>query len=280
MSLARSITILGFVGWLFFAARVKSEVVTFEEFYSVGQPDAFAYGFAAAQPLSSSLSLTPGPNASMGSLSYAVSSKSAFSFNPPNPDGPNAYYLVGDDTVSATGFGAAGSNTWLSVFNGGAGDTILSVPTNFRFNSVSINQTALNLFTYQNGLGVFTEPFDPQGTDFFRMRFFGIDSLTNLPDYSNTTNWIDLVNNGLASNTVDNFTLNQWTPVSLLGLNASRIGFEFDGSDTSTFGMFTYLNTPTYIAFDNIDLSAVPEPSSLGLWSLAILASLRRRRRG
>jgi hypothetical protein len=268
------------LGFLVFASCLKGDLLTFEEFYNPGSPDAYTYGTTAAQPLSMPLSLTPGPNAFASSVSYAISSKSSFSFSPPNADGPNAYYLVGDDTVSATGFGAGGSNTWLSVFNGGTGDTILSLPNNYRFNNLSINQSALNLYTYQNGLGVYTDPFDPQGTDFFRIRFFGIDSITDLPDLSNVTPWIDLVNYGLANNTADNFSLNQWTPVSLSTLNTNRIGFEFDGSDTSTFGMFTYLNTPTYIAFDNFDVSSVPEPNSLVLIIITALTLIRCRRRG
>lgn len=75
------------------------------------------------------------------------------------------------------------------------------------------------------------------------------------------------------------YVVSDWTEVDLTGLGAgvSSIKLGFASSDVGMFG----INTPTYVALDDLTFAAVPEPSAFaalaGLGALG-LASLRRRR--
>lgn len=52
--------------------------------------------------------------------------------------------------------------------------------------------------------------------------------------------------------------IDQWTDFDLAALgNASSVSIAFDSSDVGEFG----INTPTYVAIDNLTVTAVPEPS-------------------
>ena len=82
------------------------------------------------------------------------------------------------------------------------------------------------------------------------------------------------VNNAL------DYVVDDWTTVDLTGLGGAvkSIRITLDSSDVGMFG----INTPTYLAIDNIAFAPVPEPSAVaalaGLGALASGASLRRRR--
>ncbi len=238
-------------------------LVDFEESYNPGLPENYAYGFAPISPLSGPISLE-----TTGFLGYSVSSKSAFSGVGP----ANDYFLNGDDTVSANGQGANGSNTWFSAYNFSLGDTIFSLPNDMRFGSVSINNVALLPHTIANGLAGITNPFDPNGSDFLRVRFVGLNGSNSATGQSS---WIDLANFGNANDLSDNFVLSNWMSVDLSSLNTNRLAFEFNGSDVGAFG----LNTPTYLALDNFNVTAVPEPGSIGVLSLAMTLGIWRSRR-
>jgi len=140
-----------------------------------------------------------------------------------------------------------------------------------RFGNVSINNIALTNYTIANGLGN-TNRFDPNGSGFFRVRFVGLDG-SNAP--TGQSNWIDLANFGNANDSSDNFLLSNWLAVDLSPLNTNRLAFEFDGSDKGMFG----LNTPTYLALDNFNVTAVPEPGSIAFLSLATSIGVWRFRR-
>lgn len=76
-----------------------------------------------------------------------------------------------------------------------------------------------------------------------------------------------------SSNSAEDYILTDWTTVDLSPLgNASSLSLSFASSDVGSFG----INTPTYVALDN--LTFVPEPVCMGLLGLAGLM-LRRRRR-
>lgn len=76
------------------------------------------------------------------------------------------------------------------------------------------------------------------------------------------------------------YIANGWTEVDLsaLGTDVWSITFSFQSTDVGAWG----INTPTYVAIDNLSFAAVPEPSAAaalaGFGALA-LASVRRRRR-
>jgi hypothetical protein len=78
-----------------------------------------------------------------------------------------------------------------------------------------------------------------------------------------------------SNNSLD-YIVDQWTEVDLNRLgSAASIRLTFSGSDVGAFG----LNTPAYVALDQLRLTAVPEPShGLFLVALAGLGLNRHRR--
>jgi len=74
-----------------------------------------------------------------------------------------------------------------------------------------------------------------------------------------------------AANSADDYIVDAWTTVDLSSLAAARtLQFSMSSSDVGTFG----INTPTYVAIDN--LTFVPEPA--GLMLLAVVGLVARRR--
>lgn len=67
-----------------------------------------------------------------------------------------------------------------------------------------------------------------------------------------------------------------WTPLDLAALGDARsISVDFASSDVGDFG----INTPTYVAIDNLTVTAVPEPSAWVLLAGGAVAWIRWRRR-
>lgn len=196
--------------------------------------------------------------------SYAVSSRTT----PSNSTFGGAYYSNGDDSAVASA-GATGSSKWLAAFNYLAGDVVFSADSGSIISKVNVNNTALVDFTLRNGLGGFSRALTNNG-DYFKVRFVGFNDLLQR---TSTTDWLTLGSKTDGTLSV----LSIWTEVNLSVLNANKIGFEFDGSDKNSAGLLT----PTYLAFDNFVITAVPEPGSFGLVAVAILAcGLRRRKAG
>lgn len=114
--------------------------------------------------------------------------------------------------------------------------------------------------------------------DFYRVTFTGYDQLqSNGAATGNTTGSVvfSLADFTFADNTQD-YILSSWSSVNLSSLGfAKSVRLSFSSSDVGAFG----INTPTYLAFDNLVLTAVPEPGSLGLVAVAILACGLRRRK-
>lgn len=81
-----------------------------------------------------------------------------------------------------------------------------------------------------------------------------------------------------ADNSLD-YVVSDWTNVDLAGLGSGvrSIELSWDSSDVGSFG----INTPLYVALDNLAYSAIPEPASasaLAGAALLGLVALRRRR--
>lgn len=199
-----------------------------------------------------------------GFPSYAVSSRTTASSSNFN----GSYFSNGDDSVVSSA-GATGSSKWLSAFNYSVGDVVFSADAGSIFRKIHVNNTALVDYTVRNGLGGFSNALANDG-NYFKVRFVGFNDLLQ---QTSTTDWLTLASNTGGTLTV----LSNWTEVDLSTLNTNKFGFEFDGSDKNAFGLLT----PTYLAFDNLVITAVPEPGSLGLVAVAILAcGLRRRKAG
>lgn len=110
--------------------------------------------------------------------------------------------------------------------------------------------------------------------DWFSVTFTGYDA-GNAATGSVTFHLADY---RFSDNTLD-YIVDEWTTVDLRGLGSgvSTIRLGFASSDTGMFG----INTPTYVALDDLAYAAVPEPSSAaalaGLVACAAVAARRRR---
>jgi hypothetical protein len=215
--------------------HVFAGLVDFENYSVALGPNGYQYYVDFNSPIS----LTTGELTVTGS-SFSISSKASFT-------DINNYFTNGDDTISATGTGSNGSEVWMNVFSFSPDSNILSVANNQIIQSIDYTNSLINIETYNNGLGGFSNPLNQIG-DSFEVRFVSLDSSNAI---TGSTSWISLAQ-GPA-----NF-LNSWQTIDLTSLNANRIGIEFQGTDSGAFG----LNTPTYLSLDNV-VVAVPEPGTI-----------------
>lgn len=146
----------------------------------------------------------------------------------------------------------------------------ITLPTGFRPKSVDLTNTVYTALTILNGddFGFAKKFGGPSGTDpdWLRLTILGLDASANvlgsvpfyLADYRNLGGAPDYI-------------INRWTTIDLGPVREARaLAFLLESSDTGSFGM----NTPAYFALDN--LTPVPEPSSLALAAVGILALLAR----
>ena len=159
--------------------------------------------------------------------------------------------------------GFDGSATWGVVTGTTARQT---APAGLGFQSLQLHNTQTAGEVIANG-NSFARPFN--STDVFSVRINALDDTT-----------FDVLGSITEPLTIDGITRQGWFEVDFAGTaveGASVIGFEFLSTDTGAFG----INTPAFVAIDNIQLDAVgvPEPSSLVILSLGALTTLRRRRK-
>lgn len=149
----------------------------------------------------------------------------------------------------------------------------ITLPSGFRPKTVDVTNTVYTALTLLQGdeFGFAKKFGGPSGTDpdWLRLTILGLDAsagvLGSVPFYL-----ADYRNLGAAPD----YVVNRWTTVDLGPLREARaLAFLLESSDSGSFGM----NTPAYFALDN--LTPVPEPSSLALAAMGILALLARRGR-
>ncbi|MBA4063711.1 MAG: hypothetical protein C0501_08360 [Isosphaera sp.] len=168
-----------------------------------------------------------------------------------------------------------GSANYGIAFSFSPGDAVIDLPAGFRPDSVRLTNTTFAALSILNG-DQFARAFGPG--DFFLLTISGTDAA------------------GGATGSVDFFladfrdgrstVVSGWTTVDLSGLGAdtARLALGFTSSDVGRFG----INTPTYVAVDNLVLvpvggavgAAVPEPLSLALAAAAAAGWRRVRRAG
>ncbi len=78
------------------------------------------------------------------------------------------------------------------------------------------------------------------------------------------------------SNNLQDYIIGDWQTVNLSSLSgASKLQFSFDSSDVGLDG----INTPTYVAVDNLVVTPIPEPSTWAALSVALVTVYVVRRR-
>jgi len=168
-------------------------------------------------------------------------------------------FQFGNDTVVASqngsGIGADGSETWGVLFGFAPNEARFEIDPAYRLQSLSINNTRTTAHILENGNGAATA----FGTgDFFEvvLNSIRIDIVAGVEEVTVLASSDPI---SLADGTS---ILQDWTSIDIEGTaieNASIIGLEFRSSDVGVFG----INTPTYLAIDNLVLVAVPEPATV-----------------
>lgn len=196
-----------------------------------------------------------------------------------------AYSNVVNSVTS--GFGNQYASAAGGGFNGGVApgqnyaigfgsSSVINLPTGMRLDSVDVTNTTYTRLSMANG-DSFAKQFggasgnDP---DFFQVNFTGFDALDGSGTAIGSVT-VDLADFRFDDNSQD-FILSDWSNVDLSSIAAAQsLRLSFASSDVGGFG----INTPTYVAIDNLSLTAVPEPSSLGLLLGVALCGLHRRAR-
>jgi hypothetical protein len=176
-----------------------------------------------------------------------------------------SYSRVRDATTAGFGnqyaafSGGAYAGEFYAVGYGGGPESYINLPEAQLASSVRLTNTTYTALAMRDG-DDFARPFE--SGDFFKVSLIGFSGqdasgqVTGqadfyLADFRDGQNWI----------------VQDWTLLDLTPLGTARsIGLQFDSSDVDPiFG----INTPVYVALDSLVLTAVPEPSTLGLVALA-----------
>ena len=160
----------------------------------------------------------------------------------------------GNQYASATGVGAAGSDTYFvgNAFPGGFVPTVRRDPTaTTGFTAIDITNTAYAALSMRDG-DAFAKQFggeDGSDPDFFILTIEGVDA----SDQSIGTVDVSLADFRFDDGAED-FILDQWQSVDLMSIDdAIELRFSLASSDVGDFGM----NTPAYFAADNIRTSTL-----------------------
>jgi hypothetical protein len=165
---------------------------------------------------------------------------------------------------ASPGAGAGGSNIYAVAYSGS--HAFFNLPANTLLSSVSVTNTTYAALSMLNGDSFAKKFGGPSGNDpdFFRVTFNGFDDLNGTGTLIGSVT-VNLADYTFANNSQD-YLLSDWLNVDLTSLGNSRsVRLSFESSDVGAFG----INTPTYVALDNLRLAAVPEPSSLAMLIIA-----------
>lgn len=204
-----------------------------------------------------------------------------------NRFGPGWSYSNVDDPTTA-GFG----NQWAAITGSGLGGSgnyalanslspqgaFVNLDTERIIESVFVTNSTYAAISMRDG-DSFAKPFggasgnDP---DFFKVIFTGFTAHNAEGSETGRVEFY-LADYRFDDNRLD-FIVDQWENVDLSGLGAvSSFAVSFEGSDVGEFG----LNTPAYVAIDNISLGvSVPEPTSFFALASLVLIGANRRFRG
>ncbi|QDV27908.1 DUF4465 domain-containing protein [Aureliella helgolandensis] len=178
--------------------------------------------------------------------------------------------------ASFPGSGAGGSSNYAIAFAFPGDITYMNIDAGMEIAGLDISNTTYSYLALRDGV-YGSKPFggntgnDP---DLFTVTLSGYDAAGATGNQIGSVDF-NLADFRAANNSLD-YIVDAWTTLDLSALASARsIALSFTSTDAGQFG----INTPTYVAIDNIRLTAVPEPNSLALLSLASWAMCARRRR-
>jgi Domain of unknown function (DUF4465) len=155
--------------------------------------------------------------------------------------------------------------------------SFFNIPTGFALQSVDLTNTTYAALVMRDG-NAFSKKFGGNSgnePDHFRVILNGFDQLGATGNVIGSRA-VDLADYRFANNNLD-FILSNWQRVDLTGLaNARSLALSFESTDVGAFG----INTPLYVALDNLTLTAVPEPVGVSLLAVGIAVATLGRRRG
>ena len=196
-------------------------------------------------------------------------------FNTDNVGAGFSYSNVNDTTTpgfnnqwaAITGSGIGGSGNYILGTTSSPNAAFFNIPVNNIINSVFLTNATYTSISLENG-DQFAKKFGGQtgnDPDFFRITLTGFDNLDATGIETGATEFF-LADYRFADNSLD-YIVKDWRFLDLSTLGAARsVGISLDGSDNGAFG----LNTPAYVALDNISITAVPESSSLLVLAVAM----------
>jgi hypothetical protein len=151
-----------------------------------------------------------------------------------------------------SGGGASGSPNFAVGFPSFSTGLTIQLPTGYNPTSVQLTNTTYAALSMRDG-DVFAKKFGgPSGNDpdYFYVTIRGIDGNQQPVGSAN----FYLADYRFADNSQD-YIVNHWTPVDLSSLaGAKTLSIDFTSSDVGMFG----INTPTYVALDDLQLLDVP----------------------
>jgi hypothetical protein len=159
--------------------------------------------------------------------------------------------------------GVAAGQTYAIAYNDGFGGTpFFNLPSGMLLHSVDLTNTTYSALSMRNGDSFAKKFGGPSGgePDLLSVTLNGYDSL------GGTGTLIGAVTVNLAdfrfTESSQDFILDSWQNVSLSSIaNARSVSLTFFSTDVGSFG----INTPTFVALDNLRLTAVPEPPGIAL---------------
>ncbi len=184
-----------------------------------------------------------------------------------------------NEYAAYAGGGVGGQGNYAVAFGFEDSQAFFNLPGASTISSVYLTNTTYAALSMENG-DQFAKKFGGNTgdeADYFSVTFTGYDSLNGAGNVTGAVEFY-LADFRFVDNSLD-YIIDQWTSVdmSALGLVQS-VRLSFQSSDVGQFG----INTPTYVALDNLVYStvAIPEPTSGGLGVLLIsMLWLRRRDR-
>lgn len=192
-----------------------------------------------------------------------------------------AYSNVTDNTTAGwlnqysafPGSGNDGSSTYgigfVSTFSAPG---VITIPSSMSVESIAITNSTYAALSMTHGDDFAKKFGGPSGDDpdFLRLDVLGMD------DAGNEVGKVEMyLADFRSADPADDFILDSWETVDLSSLGAvASLQFAMETTDVGDFGA----NTPTYFAFDDLTLNAVPEPSMAPLVLIVLMYGLSLRK--